>query len=137
MSSLPGTPDSFRVVTDRLALYPDLAEVLSVTKLCMFFMQISRLKNDILLTLKATVSHTDVPEFLPPSILAFLAESLDLSSLCIEQCWALFRDLAWTDTAAWMQHDRPLRAFFIHGLDKVLGMNFFIYSITIQYINEF
>ena len=93
-----------------------------IFKISCFIHYASRLKNEILLSQRSSHLPNAVPEFLPVSIVRFLASSCDLSELEVEACWKVVKELVWF---AFILDDKAVSvAFKDHGIDKGFGLSF-------------
>ena len=63
----------------------------------------------------STVSIYMVPEHLPPSVSQFLTNSLDIPSHCIQECWAVFKDVIWDHPTVDQVKQAEKDAFRLHG----------------------
>jgi len=90
--------------------------VRGILKLLCFIQYASRLKNEILLAQKSSHLPNIVPQFLPISVVKFLASSCILSEQEVEECWKVIKELVWS---AYILDDKAmLVAFKDHGTDK-------------------
>jgi hypothetical protein len=115
--------------------------VCSILKLSCFIQYASRLKNEILLAQKSSHLPNIVPQFLPVSVVKFLASSCILSEQEVEECWKVVKELVWS---AYILDDKAMSvAFKDHGTDKgfssstlasiLVKQNNYISNITIQF----
>ena len=90
--------------------------VRGVLKLSCFIQYASRLKNEILLAQKSSHLPNIVPQFLPVSVVKFLASSCVMSEQEVEECWKVVKELVWS---AYILDDKAMSvAFKDHGADK-------------------
>jgi hypothetical protein len=88
----------------------------SILKLSCLIQYASRLKNEILLAQPSSHLPNVIPQFLPVSIIKFLASSCILSEQEVEECWKVVKELVWS---AYILDDKALSAAFKgHGTDK-------------------
>ena len=103
-------------------LAPSLRSHLSLSQIYKFLLYTSRLKNDIILTQRSTHNVEDPPVFLPPVIVSFLSEVLNLPDSLVDDCWSVFKNLIWnTEYIQALQKD-PEDDFQSFGLKRGLGM---------------
>ena len=69
--------------------------VLNTQKICCFILYASRLKNKILAAQPSSHLPDIVPDFLPISVVKFLASSCVLSEQEVEVCWEFLKELMW------------------------------------------
>ncbi|KAJ7328303.1 hypothetical protein DFH08DRAFT_709808 [Mycena albidolilacea] len=86
---------------------PDLQGI-SFLQLMTFTRLLSPLKNDIILCQPITVSTTDPPAFLPPSIISFVSEATGVPSSAIPKCWALLKEEVWALPKPELSNDEEL-----------------------------
>lgn len=88
----------------------------SILKLSCFIQYASRLRNEILLAQQSSHLPNIVPQFLPVSIIKFLASSCILSEQEVEECWKVVKEIVWS---ACILDDKAVSAAFKnHGADK-------------------
>jgi hypothetical protein len=84
-----------------------------IFKLSCFIQYSSRLKNEILLAQQSSLesSHLPdvVPQFLPVSVVAFLALSCAISEKEAEDCWTAVKEIIWS---AHILDDKAVAAAF-------------------------
>ncbi|KIJ90694.1 hypothetical protein K443DRAFT_62243, partial [Laccaria amethystina LaAM-08-1] len=81
----------------------------SILKLSCLIQYASRLKNEILLAQPSSHLPNVVPQFLPVSIIKFLASSCILSEREVEECWKVVKELVWS---AYIPDDKAVSAAF-------------------------
>ena len=87
----------------------------NILKISCFIQYASRLKNEILLAQKSSHLPNIAPQFLPVSIVKFLASSCVLSEQEVEACWKVVKELVWS---AFILDDKAVAAAFEdHGID--------------------
>ena len=89
------TMDSLRHVVHSLEQYPGLADRLSLSQIYHFIRQLVLVKNHIILVQPASISPSSPPDYLPSSVIEFLAVSVELDPEAVVQCWDVFKHLAW------------------------------------------
>lgn len=80
-----------------------------------FIQRASALKRDIMQPQPLSVPIDQAPEFLPPSISKFLAESLELPSMYVSECWSIFKDEVWSCPSPDESRKTEREAFERHG----------------------
>ena len=91
-----------------------------IFKLSCFIQYASRLKNEILLAQNSSHLPNIVPQFLPISVVNFLASSCALSEKEVEECWTVVKELVWS---TYILDDKAVStAFRDHGTDKGFGL---------------
>jgi hypothetical protein len=106
--------------------------VRNIFKISCFIQYASRLKNEILLAQKSSHLPNVVPEFLPISIVRFLASSCILSEQEVEACWNVVKELVWS---AFILDDKAVSVTFKdHGMDKGFSLSLLTYNLKIQAI---
>jgi hypothetical protein len=99
-----------------LATIVNQDDVRNILKISCFIQYASRLKNEILLAQKSSHLPNVVPEFLPVSIVKFLASSCILSEQEVEACWEVVKEHVWS---VFILDDKAVSvAFKDHGMDK-------------------
>jgi hypothetical protein len=68
---------------------------LTISKILRFVSLAAKLKDDILLTQPKDVPTNKAPDFLPPSIEAFLSSSCSLLDGFVGPCWEIFKETVW------------------------------------------
>ena len=94
--------------------------VRNIQKICCVIQYASRLKNEILLAQPSSHLPDIVPDFLPVSIIKFLASSCVLSEQEVESCWEVIKELVWS-SAPILDDKAVSAAFRDHGFDKGFG----------------
>jgi hypothetical protein len=96
--------------------------VRDIIKLSCYIQYASRLKNEILLAQPSSHLPHVVPQFLPVSVVTFLASSCVLSELEVEVCWNVVKELVWS---AFILDDKAVSAAFKdHGADNGFSLLF-------------
>jgi hypothetical protein len=80
-----------------------------------FVMVTSRLKNDILLAQPSRHPVLQPPEFLPPSVVAFLTHSCGLDEPTVGQAWQILRDIVWRESVSFSSQEALEDIFRAHG----------------------
>ena len=113
--------DSLGDILNRFVQTPLLLEKLTLAKVHTFIIHAARLKNDIQLAQPSSVSHTDIPAFLPASVQAFLSELTDIPILLVPHCWTVLKDLVWNAQYVSALTEGVEAGFMRHGISKGLG----------------
>jgi hypothetical protein len=74
---------------------PAASQAVTLGQIVRFVTLASRLTDDILLTQPPAASATDPPDFLPPSVIAFLGECCLMSVDRVEQYWDILKGMIW------------------------------------------
>ena len=93
----------------------------NIQKICCFIQYASRLKNKILAAQPPSHLLDIVPDFLPISVVNFLASSCVLSEQKVKVCWEFLKELMWM-SAFILDNKAVSAAFKDHGIDKGFGL---------------
>lgn len=115
--------DSFRVILDRLASYPELTDWLSLSSLVQFIQHASCLKDNILLVHPHSYSPCEAPPFLPAIIEDFLVDVTFMPVARVRECWHAFKDLVWDDAYVSTLRFEPHTSFGTFGVHRGLSMS--------------
>ena len=112
------TMDSLSHLLDALSATPELAARLTLAQLYRFVVCCARVKNEICIAQPADVRLDIPPEFLPPSLLEFLAALLEFEVVLVIQCWSVFKTLIWNDDYVAMLQQDPRKEFYEYGIER-------------------
>jgi hypothetical protein len=73
----------------------DNIQQLPLDKVLSFITRASVLKRDIMQPQPSSVLIDMAPERLSPSVSQFLSDSFNMPPDCINDCWAVFKDVIW------------------------------------------
>jgi hypothetical protein len=87
---------------------------ITLTTIIRFLILAAKLRNDIILTQPATLSATDPPDILPPSIAAFLGDCCDLPPHSVDHCWGILKAVVWHGSNRFLDHSETFFAKYGH-----------------------
>lgn len=119
--------DTLRHLLECLDTYPGFQERVSLAQIFLFLRQVSLVKNEIILAQGCSMTPATPPPQLPPSIVSFLAVSINLDEELVVQCWQVFKYLAWNSDYMETMNEDPSDAFRRLGHPfglRTLSLNF-------------